>query len=281
LRSLAVSLEQVPKEMPLGGTIRYIVVLTNRSSSPVPLRPCPAYAASYGESATIIAQISYLNCGAAPSVVDPGASVPFEMKMRVEGRGISEGFSGTLTWGLLPKNESQEDSTVTIPVRSGPSSTPTSRPAERPFADSLSSKGKTLGQGVFTWGSQGGRWAVFLEGPPRLPTLRFAAVLESGDVVCHSAGSADGFDTGTIRASICLSRDRSYSLLLGLVPSDALHVEGTLGGSPAGRRTLSAVLSSPVEDSGVRPMALVYPGDESLVTLRAYRSNGSVLEQRV
>lgn len=88
LRVLALS-RSMPPEVRSGGTARFTVTLTNPTSHPVPLSPCPSYEEYMiipgpGAPGRIKADTRYyyLNCQAAPDIPAHG-SVTFDMQMPV------------------------------------------------------------------------------------------------------------------------------------------------------------------------------------------------------
>lgn len=278
-RHLKVRLEEVPAEVLLGSTARYVAMLTNTSSSAVPLQPCPAYVASFGEGSVATFQRSLLNCEAAPPTVEPGRSVQFEMKMTIEGEDIGPGFEGKFHWRLAsaPSNVDAGASSGPIIVRGGATSE-TAQPrtlADRPARDPLVTDGHILGLGRFIFESQGGRWGVFLEGPERATTFRHVAVLDSGDVVCSSAGSADGLYLESIRITTCVSGP--FGLTLGHVPSDVTRVEVTLAEGSLSRAA-EVQASAPADEPLVRAIALVHSSEERPVSIRGFRADGTVID---
>jgi hypothetical protein len=72
-----------PDEQNRGGTLNYTVTLSNPTSSPIALSPCPAYTQSvYTESKTVSSTLR-LNCAAANAQIPPNAAVSFEIQAQV------------------------------------------------------------------------------------------------------------------------------------------------------------------------------------------------------
>lgn len=72
-----------PDEQARGGTLNYTVTLSNPTSSPISLSPCPAYTQSiYTESKTVSSTLR-LNCAAANAQIPPNAAVSFAIQAQV------------------------------------------------------------------------------------------------------------------------------------------------------------------------------------------------------
>ncbi|HYP22012.1 MAG TPA: hypothetical protein VEV43_00395 [Actinomycetota bacterium] len=90
---------EVPDELVLGETLRYVVELTNESGTPVFLDPCPVYYQAWGESGFSVSRLSYLNCDDAPPEIAPGASLRFAMELPIEDPEAVH-VDGSIVWYL-------------------------------------------------------------------------------------------------------------------------------------------------------------------------------------
>jgi hypothetical protein len=80
-----------------GQPYRYTVTLTNPGTTPVKLQPCPAYDEGIKFPGGL--SVSYqLNCGATAGVIDPGASISFEMHIAIPASAPSGQFE--LNWDI-------------------------------------------------------------------------------------------------------------------------------------------------------------------------------------
>lgn len=70
-----------PTEIPFGTPINYTVTLTNPTTEPISLSPCPKYRQAAGESGTVSEYYGVLNCAKAPKTVNPDQSVTFQMTL--------------------------------------------------------------------------------------------------------------------------------------------------------------------------------------------------------
>ncbi|MCW7539486.1 DUF4232 domain-containing protein [Aquabacterium sp. A7-Y] len=76
---------EAPSAVARGGTLRYVVTLTNESGSALPLSPCPSYQQSlYVEGRSVDSRYR-LNCSGAGGQIAPHSSVSFEMEGAVPG----------------------------------------------------------------------------------------------------------------------------------------------------------------------------------------------------
>ena len=85
-----------PRTVTAGSSPDYRVRLTNRTSAPISLAPCPAYDLTVGLSTD-----SYgLNCaGASSQVIAPSASVTFDLPVTIP-RSLSSGTRTDVVWSL-------------------------------------------------------------------------------------------------------------------------------------------------------------------------------------
>lgn len=98
---VSVALESVPETVDAGGTLEFVVALTNRSGEAIdPGVSCPGYFANLGESSESAVPVrSLLNCEEA-ATIGPGETERFAMVIEVPA-GIRLD-SGTLFWRLEP-----------------------------------------------------------------------------------------------------------------------------------------------------------------------------------
>ena len=108
---------EVPDEVVLGDTLRYVVELANGSDAPVSLEPCPVYYQAYGESGFALSRTSHLNCDDAPPEIASGAALKFEMELPIEDR-EAVGVDGSIVWYLgAPDGELRQDVNVSGVVK--------------------------------------------------------------------------------------------------------------------------------------------------------------------
>lgn len=101
---------ELPDEVALGDTLRYVVELENTSDQVVSLDPCPVYYQAWGESSVSVSRMSYLNCEDAPGDVAPGESVKFEMQLPLTD---VDPIVGSIVWYLGgPGGETRADVSV-------------------------------------------------------------------------------------------------------------------------------------------------------------------------
>ena len=104
--------EQVPATAPAGGSVDYLVRLTNPTAQDVPLDPCPGYlqerlVVSTGDATGFnTSQVYRLNCRPTSSV-PAGSSVAFRMHAQVPAD--PPGPSYVLTWRLLAPGLAAQD----------------------------------------------------------------------------------------------------------------------------------------------------------------------------
>lgn len=274
LRSLTISLEDVPREVTLGETARYVVALKNTSPKDVSLEQCPAYGAWYGEGRTAVGEHYLLNCAAAPREIAAYETVRFEMKQQIDGEGITAGYSGSFHWRLLsaPADANLRASSAPITVTASMNPPPPSK-LEPAAADPFATDGRTLGKGRFSFGPRGGTWAIFLEGPPAALSFRYEASLDSGERVCALSGSLNDYDiTNSVRATNCSLG--AYALTLGFGPSDLNHAEVALVAPGLGEVQREAQIGLPADESRIRPFTLVHASNEQFAGVRAVGANG-------
>jgi hypothetical protein len=97
---LAVTLADVPEEVPSDGTLAFTVVLTNEGEDPVPLEPCPTYTATFGESGTVVHLDNELNCPRAPDEIGPGDELRFAVEVPLPAEQIPAGSTGGVFVGM-------------------------------------------------------------------------------------------------------------------------------------------------------------------------------------
>lgn len=101
-----VSLEAVPERVAIGDTARFVVVLRNPTATGIPLRPCPTFFMSYGESGTAVFHKGRLNCDDAPPAIPAHGAVRFEMKLTITTlQYLHPGFVGQFFWRLTSATE--------------------------------------------------------------------------------------------------------------------------------------------------------------------------------
>lgn len=119
--SLVADLFDVPREVELGGTLRYGVSLENTGDSDVALEPCPAFYQAWGESGTAVSETSFLNCEEAPDAIAPGETARFEMELVLDD--VETDFKGSVVWYLGHPDSSHRGEMVTFsPVTTRPPS---------------------------------------------------------------------------------------------------------------------------------------------------------------
>lgn len=96
LASLAVRVE-TPSSVPAGEELRFVVTLSNPTSVPVELHPCPGYLAGFYPAGEKIEERRALNCAPVGSI-PPSGKVRFEMRLRVPRQ--AEPGLGKLIWGM-------------------------------------------------------------------------------------------------------------------------------------------------------------------------------------
>jgi len=281
-RHLRVGLEQVPRQVSIDNTLGYLVSLTNTSTSAIDLQPCPGYLASFGESSIAISQTSFLNCDDAPRSIRPSESLRFEMQIPVRGNGIKVGFVGSLYWRLLSapsEGSGRAASAAEITVTESGSATTKVNDASKPinWKRVFDTTGLLLGQGPIQWGSEPGRWGVFLEGSSQHPEVRHVVALESGRVVCNSAGSASMVESSP-GPTVNTCREPPIAVTFGVVPGDVSGLDVTLVGA-GGRRVVTDDLALSAADVRVRTYSVVYSTDEVFSSMSGQRVDGSVFNR--
>lgn len=91
----------IPKEVQLGTPIEYVATLTNPTSEPISLSPCPEFRQAAGEGAFVSEYYGTLNCESAPSTFEPGTAVSFQMKLELP-KQFTTGSQGMISWSLEP-----------------------------------------------------------------------------------------------------------------------------------------------------------------------------------
>lgn len=97
LRELTASLS-APESVARGETLRYTVTLTNPTSAPIQLAPCPAYTQSLNSEGRSQDSSFTLNCAGAAGVIPAGSSVSFAMEAAVPADLAGQGVK--LSWTL-------------------------------------------------------------------------------------------------------------------------------------------------------------------------------------
>lgn len=105
--TLRVTFEQVPKKLPAGDDLRYVVALRNESDDDISLDPCPAYYSAWGESLPVAEANEFLNCSEAPPAIPAQATVRFEMIMDLPDDLTRE--SGTIIWRLKGAGDAESE----------------------------------------------------------------------------------------------------------------------------------------------------------------------------
>jgi hypothetical protein len=97
--TLVVALE-VPDHATAGQTLRYVAILTNPTSNPIALSPCPAYQERInGTGAGVVADY-ILDCASAPTIA-AGASVRFAMELIIPAS-LPASDVAAIVWSLDP-----------------------------------------------------------------------------------------------------------------------------------------------------------------------------------
>lgn len=97
--ALEVSLE-VPDQATAGQTLHYVVVLTNPTTSPIDLRPCPAYMERVNAPGGGVAVDYILDCAGVPTIA-PGATIRFAMQLDIPAS-IPASDEAAIVWSLDP-----------------------------------------------------------------------------------------------------------------------------------------------------------------------------------
>jgi hypothetical protein len=92
---------QLPATLPAGQTFSYVVTVTNPTSTPIPLSPCPAYDEGWKPTSSdaLLHRVYRLNCAAHP-VVQAHETVAYAMRMVAPTRLGQDPF----WWMLQPSN---------------------------------------------------------------------------------------------------------------------------------------------------------------------------------
>lgn len=96
---LDVSLE-APDQVTAGQTPHYVAVLTNPTSVPIALRPCPAYMERVNSAGGPVVADYLLACASVP-IIAPGASVRFAMELDIPAS-LTASDGAALVWTLDP-----------------------------------------------------------------------------------------------------------------------------------------------------------------------------------
>ena len=97
--ALKVSLE-VPDHATAGQALHYVVILTNPTSNPIALSPCPAYQERINTQGGGVVADYVLDCAPAPTIA-PGASVRFAMELNIPAP-LPASDDAALVWSLDP-----------------------------------------------------------------------------------------------------------------------------------------------------------------------------------
>ncbi len=97
--SLSLALE-MPDHAVADRTLHYVAILTNPTSAPIALEPCPTYQERLNARGGSVVGEYVLACSTVP-VLAPGASVPFAMELEVPGT-LPSDSTAAIVWSLDP-----------------------------------------------------------------------------------------------------------------------------------------------------------------------------------
>lgn len=95
------SLEEVPSDVAIGETLRFVVALRNPTDQDIRLTPCPTFYMAWGEDDVVVNHKGLLNCPDGPKSLPGQSAVRFEMKLVIEQvKYLRPGYPGKVFWRL-------------------------------------------------------------------------------------------------------------------------------------------------------------------------------------
>lgn len=105
MSELEAEISGTPKLIRRGEVIRYVVTLTNPTDRPIALDPCPRTGQTFTAGVqTRDVSVNRLNCAAAPEVIPPRHSLPFQMEVKIPADAAGEVI---LRWAMNDRDTPQ------------------------------------------------------------------------------------------------------------------------------------------------------------------------------